>query len=226
MRKLFRIKEIQFLALDDVCDGSADFLSFLNELFSLQFRGDQTVDLDIQMKLQYPVCASVEIIKTASESLVTDVPPLLVEQAELKIKFMYVLELSGIKKSKDKMEYGIFSKPTYEIREYYSGEDEWLANEENNLCVKKNPSSANVHKQMLKYSLIRHFQSKATKEQIISHYQQCCFNTVGTVHFVNLVFLFSSAGILLIQVIWCENNFNQNRKMLKNQGKTMQAASQ
>ena len=60
-----------------------------------------------------------------------------------------------------------------------NAEEEWLANEDGNLRVKKNSSSVNVHKQMLEFSFIRHFHLKTTKEQILSHYQQLCLNTPG-----------------------------------------------
>jgi hypothetical protein len=134
-----------------------------------------TLDLDLQMRVQYPVCATVEIIRSASLDI--DAPPL--GQSELCIKFMYVLELSGLKRSTEKMEYGIFSKPTYEIREYYSAENGWLANEEDNLCVARHRSAVNVHKKMLEFSLIRLFYANTTKENIASHYQELCLNTLA-----------------------------------------------
>jgi hypothetical protein len=180
LRKLFCIKEVHSVALDEICEGTVGFLSFFNEFFSHnQSRDVQTRELDSQRRFQYPVCASIEIIRTAS--LENNAHPQ--NEKELNIKFIYVLELSGLKKDIEKMEYGIFSKPTYEIREYYGTEHEWLSNEENNLCVKKSHSAVDVHRQMLEFSVLQLFNSKATKENVISHYHQLCLNTPGTLRF-------------------------------------------
>jgi hypothetical protein len=178
LRKVLQIHPVTSVALDEICEGTVDFLSFLNKLFSLnQSEADRmhTLDLDIQVRVQYPVCATVEIIRSASLEIDAPLP---MSQKELRIKFLYVLELSGLKRSTEKMEYGIFSKPTYEIREYYSSENGWLANEENNLCVARNHSAVNVHKKMIEFSLIRLFYSNATKENITDHYQKLCLNTL------------------------------------------------
>jgi hypothetical protein len=178
LRKVLRIHQVKSVALDEICEGTVEFLSFLNELVSLnqsEVDGMHTLALVPQMRVQYPVCATVEIIRSAS--LEIDAPSL--SQTELCIKFIYVLELSGLKRSTEKMEYGIFSKPTYEIREYYSTDNGWLANEEDNLCVARHRSAVNVHKKMLEFSFIRLFHSNATKENIISHYQELCLNTLA-----------------------------------------------
>jgi len=176
-RKVLQIHQVKSVALDEICEGTVEFLSFMNELVSLNQSeaGMHTLALDPKMRVQYPVCATVEIIRSAS--LEIDAPSL--SQTKHCIKFIYVLELSGLKRSTEKMEYGIFSKPTYEIREYYSTENGWLANEEDNLCVARHSSAVNVHKKMLEFSLIRLFHSNATKENIISHYQELCLNTLA-----------------------------------------------
>jgi hypothetical protein len=182
-KALFRINPVKTVSSEELCPEYSSF----SEQFVKLFPVCTTCKTEA---LNYPVCASVEIVFAKFNASPT----------ELKIKFIYVLELDGhkVKKIQD-LQSGISccelmkrqcwgSNHTYEIREYYGTEHGWLANEKYNPCVERNESAMKVHDTMLEFSLMQLFQSTSTNP---STYSKWCSSILrsGTPNLHQNIFL-------------------------------------